>query len=217
VSPILVRPVREQLEHDRIIRLLQARLKRRHEVAINIGEEQTAGVRVGVGQMFPDLLLTSQDKAKRIEGIVEVETGESVNHLEAMAQWAHFGRVRVPFHLYVPAGAVEIARRLCLENQVDVAELWSFHTIGDQTRFTLVQRSAAAAPARSEPKAAPEPRKAAAEPSKGSGVPRKRSTAARKTARPARKPAPGTRAAKSRAGRSSASTARKASRPQKRK
>ena len=32
VSPILVRPVREQLEHDRVIRLLQVKLKRKHDV-----------------------------------------------------------------------------------------------------------------------------------------------------------------------------------------
>jgi hypothetical protein len=140
LSPILVRPVREQLEHDRVIRLLQAKLKRKHEVAINAGDEQAMPVRVGPGQMFPDLVLTSTDKAHRLEGIIEVETGESVNHLEAMAQWAHFGRVRAPFHLYVPAGAVDIARRLCTENQVSIAELWSYHSIGDQTRFTLVQR-----------------------------------------------------------------------------
>ena len=57
-----------------------------------------------------------------------------------MAQWAHFGRVRTPFHLYVPAAAVEIARRLCTENRVGVSEIWSYHSIGDQTRFTLVQR-----------------------------------------------------------------------------
>ncbi|PYR90861.1 MAG: hypothetical protein DMF84_18890 [Acidobacteria bacterium] len=140
MSPILVRPVREQLEHDRVIRLLLTRLKRKHEIAINIGDEQAAGVKVGIGQMFPDLVLTSTDRGKRLEGIVEVETGESVNHLEAMAQWAHFGRMRVPFHLYVPAAAVDIAKRLCAENQVNVAEIWSYHTIGDQTRFTLVQR-----------------------------------------------------------------------------
>jgi hypothetical protein len=42
VSPILVRPVREQLEHDRIIRLLQAKYKRKFDVAINPGTEQTA-------------------------------------------------------------------------------------------------------------------------------------------------------------------------------
>jgi hypothetical protein len=208
-----VRPVREQLEHDRIIRLLQARLKRRHDVVINVGEEQASGVRIGPGQMFPDLVLTSQDKGKRLEGIVEVETGESVNHLEAMAQWAHFGRVRAPFHLYVPATAVEIARRLCSENQVEVAELWSYHTIGDQTRFTLVQRSAAA-PVRPEPKA-PEPRKVA-EPVKTNGGGRKRPVVPRKDARPARKSAPA-RGAKARSGRSAAAPARKTSRTQKRK
>jgi hypothetical protein len=142
VSPILVRPVREQLEHDRIIRLLLTRLKRKHEIAINVGDEQVAGVKIGAGQMYPDLVLTSTDRGRRLEGVVEVETGESVNHLEAMAQWAHFGRVRAPFHLYVPATAVDIAKRLCAENQVNVAEIWSYHTIGDQTRFTLVQRDA---------------------------------------------------------------------------
>ncbi len=160
MSPILVRPVREQLEHDRVIRLLQAKLKRKHDVAINAGDEQAAPVRIGQGQLFPDLVLTSPDKAHRLEGIIEVETGESVNHLEAMAQWAHFGRVRAPFHLYVPAAAVDIARRLCADNQVGVSELWSYHSIGDQTRFTLVQRvnsqdlrSAPAARARAAAKA----------------------------------------------------------------
>jgi hypothetical protein len=140
LSPILVRPVREQLEHDRIIRLLQAKLKRKHDVAINTGDEQVAPIRIGAGQMFPDLVLSSLDKARKLEGIIEIETGESVNHLEAMAQWAHFGRVRAPFHLYVPAAAVDIARRLLTENQVGITEIWSYHSIGDQTRFTLVQR-----------------------------------------------------------------------------
>lgn len=152
MSPILVRPVREQLEHDRVIRLLQAKLKRKHDVAINIGDEQAAGIKIGVGQMYPDLVLSSLDKAHRLEGLIEVETGESVNHLEAMAQWAHFGRARAPFYLYVPAAAVDIARRLCTENNVTVTEVWSYHTIGDQTRFTLVakaaQKPSAAEPAR---------------------------------------------------------------------
>jgi hypothetical protein len=143
LSPILVRPVREQLEHDRVIRLLQAKLKRKYDVASNVADEQAAGLKIGPGLMFPDLVLTSQDKSHKLEGLIEVETGESVNHLEAMAQWAHFGRAKAPFHLYVPAAAVDIARRLCVENQVSVSEIWSYHSMGDQTRFTLVQRSAA--------------------------------------------------------------------------
>lgn len=184
MSPILVRPVREQLEHDRIIRLLQAKLKRKHDVAVNTGDEQAAPIRVGPGQMYPDLVLTSADKARRLEGIIEVETGESVNHLEAMAQWAHFGRARAPFHLYVPANAVDIARRLCTDNQVGVTEIWSYHSIGDQTRFTLVQRAhaqdsrpAAAAKKASKgngkPKAA-KPKAKAAKPTAGKAAAKKK-------------------------------------------
>ncbi len=141
MSPILVRPVREQLEHDRVIRLLQVKLKRKHEVIANIGEDQSTSVKIGQLQIFPDLVLTSADRARKLLGTVEVETSESVNHLEARSQWAHLGRARAPFHLYVPLGSVDIARRLANENQVNVSEIWSFHTIGDQTHFRLVHRA----------------------------------------------------------------------------
>ena len=141
MSPILVRPVREQLEHDRVIRLLQVKLKKRQEVVTNIGSDQTVPVKIGQVQIYPDLVLTASDRGKKLLGTVEVETAESVNHLEAMAQWAHLGRARAPFHLYVPSNCVDIARRLASENHVNVAELWSFHTIGDQTRFTLVHKA----------------------------------------------------------------------------
>ena len=141
MSPILVRPVREQLEHDRVIRLLQAKNRRRFEVGINPGAELNVPVGSGTSAMYPDLVLQSPERGHRLQAVVEVETGESVNHLEALAQWAHYGRLRVPFHLYVPAGMVDVARRLCEDNQIHVAEIWSFHAIGDQVRFTLVHRS----------------------------------------------------------------------------
>ena len=89
MSPIFVRPVREQLEHDRLIRFLQARYKRKLDVAINVGDERIAPVKIGTATFFPDLVLTS---GKKLAGLVEVETGESVNNLEAMAQWTHFSR-----------------------------------------------------------------------------------------------------------------------------
>ena len=141
MSPILVRPVREQLEHDRVIRLLQVKLKRKHEVIANIGEDQSTSIKIGQLQIYPDLVLTTADRGRKLMGTVEVETSESVNHLEARSQWAHLGRARAPFHLYVPLGSVDIARRLAAENQVNVTELWSFHTIGDQTHFRLVHRA----------------------------------------------------------------------------
>ncbi len=148
MSPILVRPVREQLEHDRLIRLLQTKFKRKFDAAINPGVEQNAPVGVGPTAVFPDLVLFSLERSRRLEGVIEVETGESVNHLEALSQWTHLARLRVPFHLYVPVGMVDVARRLAEDNQIIVGEIWSYHMLGDQVRFALVHRSreVAAAP-----------------------------------------------------------------------
>ena len=141
MSPILVRPVREQFEHDRIIRLLQARYKRKFDVAINPGSEQNASVTSGELAVYPDLLLFSQERGRRLQGTIEVETGESVNTLEAMAEWGPFSRLRAPFFLYVPPNSLDTARRLCAEHQVDVSEIWTYHTAADQVRFTMVHRA----------------------------------------------------------------------------
>ena len=161
MSPILVRPVREQLEHDRIIRLLHAKSRRRFEAGMNPGNEKNAAVGVAPASVYPDLVLQSQERGRKIEAIVEVETGESVNHLEALAQWAPFARLRAPFHLYVPAGMVDVARRLCEDNQIVVNEFWSYHTIGDEVRFTLVHRTREAPAAAKSRVAAPARRKTA--------------------------------------------------------
>jgi hypothetical protein len=146
VSPILVRPVREQLEHDRIIRLLQGKHKRKFEAGMNPGAEQSAAVGTGASALYPDVVLMSLDRGHKLMAVIEVETGESVNHLEALAQWAHFGKLRADFHLYVPSGMVDVARRLCEDNHIQVNEIWSYHTVGDDVRFTLVHRSKEAAP-----------------------------------------------------------------------
>ena len=187
MSPILVRPVREQLEHDRIIRLLQAKFRRRFEAAINPGAEHNVAVGTGPAAMYPDILLMSQDRGHKLQVVVEVETGESVNHLEALAQWAHFGRTRAAFHLYVPAGMVDVARRLCEDNKIYVAEIWSYHIVGDQPRFTLVHRNREAPPPLPKPKPAPRPAVVKpAVPVKKAGAKPKPKKAA-KPAKPARK------------------------------
>jgi hypothetical protein len=145
LSPILVRPVREQLEHDRVIRQLQKDLSRRKmEVSINPGAEQNVAVGTGARREFPDAVLFSIDKARKILGIIEVETGESINHLEAMAQWVHYARLKAPFHLYVPMGSADLARRLTVEKQIAVAEIHTYHQIGDMVRFGSAYRSGTA-------------------------------------------------------------------------
>jgi hypothetical protein len=143
VSPILVRPVREQLEHDRIIRLLQAKFRRRFEVGINPGMEQNTPIGSGASAVYPDVVLTSQDRTRKVQLIIEVETVESVNNLESLAEWVPFGRLRPPFHLYVPAAMAEVAKRLCTDSHIPVAEIHSYHWIGDEMRFVPIYKAPA--------------------------------------------------------------------------
>jgi len=124
VSPILVRPVREQLEHDRVIRLLPGRYKRRFEVGINPGPEQNAAIGTGTSAVYPDAVLYSTEKTRKIQGVVEVENVESINHLEVMSQWGPYSRLKVPFHLYVPVAALDVARRLSSDHETQ-REVWS--------------------------------------------------------------------------------------------
>ena len=223
MSPILVRPVREQLEHDRVIRLLQAKYKRKFDVAINPGQEQSTPVGSPQSPWFPDLVLFSTERSKKLLGVVEVETAESVNHLEAMSQWAAFGKLKVEFHLYVPVSGVDSARRLCNDLQIPVMEIWAYSSLGDQIRFTAVQRAPGAAPeGRSKPAVEPKPTrepqpvrtvaKGAAPPARTKTVARRASTPPPSKARPAKaRPAAAARrtAPKTAARKSAASKAQK--------
>ena len=171
MSPILTRPVREQLEHDRVIRQLQVKYKRKTDVIINPANEHNQSVTVGDLVVFPDVLVFAEG-SRRLLATVEVETGESVNAIEARAEWGVYSKLKVPLHLYVPTVCVDAARRICDEYQILVSELWSYVTAFDQVRFTLVHKSPDA-PTVKLPGAAPE-----------------RSRAARPAAKPAAKAKP---------------------------
>jgi hypothetical protein len=189
LSPILVRPVREQLEHDRVIRLLQAKYKRKFEVAINPGNEQTVPVGVETSPWYPDLVLQSADKNRKLLGVVEVETTESVNHLEAMSQWGAFSRLRVAFHLYVPLASVDSARRLCTDLQISATEVWAYHSVGEQIRFALVHRVAQPADGKATGSAPPAPARPAAA-ARPAGSPDQASSSGRTTPARTRPTAP---------------------------
>lgn len=214
MSPILTRPVREQLEHDRVIRLLQARYKRKHDVVMNPGAEQNQSVTVGALSVFPDLLLLSEN-GKRLEGTVEVETGESVNQLEAMAEWGTFSKLKVPLHLYVPPSSVDTTRRLCTELQIPVAEIWTFHLQFDQARFTMVYRAPDAAIPKAKSSAASEKTAKPKAPASAKASASARATADRtagKAPKAAAKAAPKAKPAKAKpAGKAKAPTSAKAS------
>jgi hypothetical protein len=84
---------------------------------------------------------------------------------------------------------VDVARRLCEDNQIVVNEVWSFHAVGDEVRFTLVHKAREAA----EPPARPRTSARPAAPA----VRRKGAAAAKRAAtsssRGARKAKPGSR------------------------
>ena len=141
MSPILTRPVREQLDHDRVIRQLQGKYKRKTEVVINPGHEQNQSVTVGELVVFPDVLVFAEG-GRRLLVSVEVETGESVNAIEARAEWGVYSKLKVPLHLYVPPANVDAVRRICTEYQILVSEIWTYTTSFDQVRFTMVHRDA---------------------------------------------------------------------------
>jgi hypothetical protein len=123
VSPIYVRPEREQAEHDRLIRFLQAQYSRKFEALANPGDERVAPVKVAAATHFPDIVLNED---MRLAGLVEIETAASVNNLETMAKWVPFSRARVPFHLYVPVQGYEAALRLAEAHHVKAAEIWTY-------------------------------------------------------------------------------------------
>lgn len=185
MSPILVRPVREQFEHDRVIRSLQARFRRRFDVGINPGAEQAVPVGTGSSAVYPDLVLTALNRDRKVEAIVEVETVESVNHIEALAEWVTFGRLRPPLHLYVPVAMMEVAKRLCSDHNVAVAEIHSYHLVGDEFRFVPVYRAPNDSGARSS--ASPTGKRAGSRAGAASAV--KRAKPAKAGARRALKPA----------------------------
>lgn len=183
MSPILTRPVREQLEHDRVIRQLQARYKRKNEVVINPGNEQNESVTVGDLVVYPDLLLFTE-AGRRLLGTVEVETGESVNPIEARAEWGVYSKLKVPLHLYVPPAYVDAVKRICAEYQIMVSELWTYTSSFDQVRFNMVHRAPDAPVVRV---AAEKPEPVAAATAK---LPAVKATAAAAKTKPAAKPKP---------------------------
>jgi len=191
VSPILTRPVREQLEHDRVIRQLQAKYKRKTDVIINPANEQNQSVTVGELVVFPDLLVFAEG-TRRLLTTVEVETGESVNSIEARAEWGVYSKLKVPLHLYVPPQSVDTAKRICSEYQILVSELWSYTTAFDQVRFTLVDKSPDAPTVKVPTKPEPKARVAAAKPKAVA----KKVAKAKKVTKPKSKPKPAAKKAK---------------------
>ena len=147
MTPILVRPIREQVVHDRVIRQLSGKWRRnrnRYSVAANVGSSTEAAVKVGGQSLYPDIIVMNTEGPRRLHALIEVETTESVNHLEAMAQWSRFAKARGEFHLYVPANMSDMAQRFAKKLGINVSEIWSYYAVGEEVRFAMMYRSPSA-------------------------------------------------------------------------
>ena len=163
LSPILVRPVREQLEHDRVIRLLQPRYKRRFTVGINPGIEQTFPVGTApdapVSRPGADVAGDGQEAGGRRRGrdrrVGESARGDGpVGAASAACRWSSSSTC--------PSGVAPVARRLCGDHGIGVTEIWTYHTVGDQVRFAQVHRAPLAEKLAAARAAAAEARRASA-------------------------------------------------------
>ena len=117
VSPILVRPVREQFEHDRIIRVLQARYKRKFEVAINpgVGAECVGGRRRPA--MYPDLVLVQPGRGRKLQGRSK---SRPPNRSTRSKRWPNGGRSAACARRSISTSrptTIDTVRRLCAEHR----------------------------------------------------------------------------------------------------
>jgi hypothetical protein len=99
-----------QTLHDRVIQVASDQLDRtNHDVYINPSSQHNAWI----GDNYPDIIMTK--KGNMIpEFIIEVETAESVNIIEATNQWKKYAaEIKASFYLLVPLSHKNEAINLC--------------------------------------------------------------------------------------------------------
>ena len=183
MSPILVRPVREQLEHDRIIRLLQTKFRRqvrgRHQPR---RRADLAGRRRAVAPSSRTWCSRPWSGAAGSRRSSRSKPANRSTISKRSPQWTHFSRLRAAFHLYVPAGhggrRAAAGRREPGPRQRDSGAITRSATRSGSRSST----GAANGPARARPR-----RRAGGEgPSRRRRVPRPRRTPPRPRASPPR-------------------------------
>ena len=116
------RNYQSQSLHDKVIQVASAQLnKTNHDVFINPGSQKN----VWIGNNYPDIIMTKKGTMSA-EFIIEVETAESVNIVEATFQWKKYAtEIRASFYVLVPATHKNLAITLC--KQVGISARCCFY------------------------------------------------------------------------------------------
>ncbi len=95
-----------QSVHDRVIEAAASRLDSvNYDIYKNPGQQKNAHV----GNNYPDIILTKKGE-RSLQFIIEVETEDSVNLIEATNQWKRYStRIKASFYILVPVKSKNLA------------------------------------------------------------------------------------------------------------
>lgn len=117
--------------HDRVIEKIQKVLNQQnYDIYTNPGQEKN----VSIGDNYPDIIMTEKNK-DIVKFILEVETEESINIIEAN-QWKKYSdEINATFYIVVPEHDLSKAQRLC--QQVGINARFATYTKGffDEINF----------------------------------------------------------------------------------
>ena len=101
-----------QTLHDRVIQVAATNLQRtgNYTVYTNPGTQH----KTRIGNLYPDIILTPPNN-NNVEFVIEVETSESVNAIEALNQWRAYSNLGGTFYLLVPVESRILAGNICLQ------------------------------------------------------------------------------------------------------
>lgn len=116
-----VRTEKGQNDHDKAIKDIANHSRYTSKIGtvfMNPGNEHN----LSVNDQYPDIgvYLSYQ---KKVAEIGEVETADSVDETEALLQWADYGKLGVPFDLFVPSGSYTETSELVKKYSIKVREI----------------------------------------------------------------------------------------------
>lgn len=122
-----------QSVHDRVIEAAASRLDSvNYDIYKNPGQQKNAHV----GNNYPDIILTKKGE-RSLQFIIEVETEDSVNLIEATNQWKRYStRIKASFYILVPVKSKNLAISLC--KQIGISARFGTYQVDSFGKITNI-------------------------------------------------------------------------------
>jgi hypothetical protein len=88
-----------------------------------------------VNGQYPDIVVVWLYVIDNVKEIGEVETSDSVNETEALSQWLEYGKLGVPFDLFVPSETYTNAHELVKKYEIKLSEIVPYSYEGGRIKF----------------------------------------------------------------------------------